>query len=101
MAISTKGLRAIIVSKQEFYWKFNGKIFIYSNLIKNMSLIVDFGWYDNLLFVNDIENRPPDFNPKVATPKFVGESIAFALSQGWQEGKMEIEFKNGLYKITT
>lgn len=98
MAISKKGLRNIVVDGQKFYWKFNGKIIVNSDQIKNSLLIVDFGWYDAWLFVNDKNNKPPDFSPKSVTPKFVSESISFALAEGWEEGKMEIEFRNGNYK---
>lgn len=98
MALSKKGLRKIVVNNQEFYWKFNEKIIVISDEAKNSSLIVDFGWYDVWLYVNDKENRPPDFESKSVTPKFVSESITYALSQGWHDGKMEIEFKNGDYK---
>lgn len=61
-------------------------------------MIVDFGWYDVLLFVNDIDNCPPDFEPKFVTPNLVSKSISFALNEGWFERKIEIEFRNGRYK---
>jgi len=99
MAISKKGLRSITVNGQQFYWKFNGKVIVISDEIKNSFLIVDFGWYDVWLYVNDKENRPPNFEPKSVTPKFVCDSIIYALTQGWDDGKMEIEFRNGDYKI--
>lgn len=98
MAISKKGFRKVIVNKRLFYWKFNKKILVTCNEIKNSLLIVDFGWYDVWLYVNDEENRPPDFEPRTVTPKFVSESISFALNNGWEEGKVEIEFKSGLYR---
>lgn len=97
MSISKKGLRSITVNGHQFYWKFNGKIIVNSNEIKNSLLIVDFGWYDVWLYVNDKENRPPDFEPKSVTPHFVSKSISYALSKGWKEGKMEIDYANGLY----
>ncbi len=99
MAISKKGLRSISVNEQEFYWKFNEKIIVSSSAFKNSLLIIDFGWYDEWLYVNDKENKPPDFEPKSVTPHFVSESISFALAQGWTEGKMEITCKNGNYQI--
>ena len=98
MAISKKGLRKITVNGQKFYWKFNEKIIVRSDEFKNSLLIIDFGWYDVWLYVNDKENRPPDFEPKIVTPQFVSESISFALAENWKEYKMEIEFTNGLYK---
>ncbi|WP_417887961.1 hypothetical protein [Zunongwangia sp.] len=98
MAISKKGLRKIVVANREFYWKFNENIFVISDEAKNGLLVVDFGWYDVWLYINDKENRPPDFEPKSVTPKFVSESITYALTQGWDDRKMEIEFRNGVYK---
>jgi len=55
MAISKKGFRKIIVDERLFYWKFNKKIFVISNKIRNSLLIIDFGWYDVWLYVNDKE----------------------------------------------
>ena len=98
MAISKKCLRKIAVDNRKFYWKFNEKVFVISDETKNSLLIVDFGWYDVWLYTNDRGNRPPDFEPKRVTPKFVSESITYALNQGWDDGKMEIEFRNGDYK---
>lgn len=99
MAISKKGRRKIIVNGQKFYWKFNEKVFVNFAESKNSLLIVDFGWYDVWLFVNDKENRPPDFEPKSVTPKFVKDAISFALKKGWKEGKMEIMFRRGKYTL--
>lgn len=98
MAISKKGLRKIRVNGQNYSWKFNEKVFVFNNEIEGSLLIIDFGWYDVWLFVNDIENKPADFEPKSATPKFVTESISYALTQGWDSGKMEIKFRNGAYQ---
>lgn len=98
MAIPKKGLRKIVVDNREFYWKFNEKIFVTSDEANNSLLIVDFGWYDVWLYANDKENSPPDFEPKSVTPQFVSESITYALIQGWDDQKMEIEFRNGHYK---
>ena len=98
MALSKHGLRKIIVDEREFFWKFNEKIFVTSNETKNCLLVVDFGWYDVWLYVNDKENRPPDFEPKNVTPKFVSDSILFGITEGWEKGKMEIEYRNGNYK---
>jgi hypothetical protein len=68
-----------------------------SEEIKNSLLIVDFGWFDVWLYTNDKENRPPDFEPKSVTPKFVSESISYALNEGWKEGNAQLEFRNGNY----
>ena len=92
MAIAKKGLRTIIVRDEKYYWKFNERIFVYDSEHCNSLLIIDFGWYDVWDYVNNKDNVPPDFEPRIATPKFVSESIEFALDHGWEEGKMEIQF---------
>ena len=101
MAISKKGLRKIVVDDQEFYWKFNDKIYVVSETNKNQLLIVDFGWFDIWLYVNDKENRPPDYEPRIVTPSFVAESILFALKKGWQNDKMELKFRDEKYEISS
>lgn len=99
MTVSKKELRKINVRGINYYWKFNEKVYVFDDVVKGSLLIVDFGWYDVWLYVNDKENRPPDFEPKSVTPKFVRESILFAITKGWDKGKMEIEFRNGKYKL--
>lgn len=97
MAFSKKGLRGIIVEKQKFYWKFNEKIIIISD--QKHLLIVDFGWFDKWLFVNSKNNKPPEFEPKSVTPEFIKKSILFAINKGWEKGKMEIEYRKGIFNI--
>ena len=97
MATSKKGWRTIIVNEQKFYWKFNGKVIVQSDEIKNGLLIVDFGWQDVWFSVNDKDNKINDFEPKVITPQFVCNSISFALGVGWKNRKIELEFKNSKY----
>lgn len=52
MTISKKGLRSIAVNRQKFYWKFNDKVFVFSNENKNCFLTIDIGWFDKWLHVN-------------------------------------------------
>ncbi|WP_338767056.1 hypothetical protein WAF17_05050 [Bernardetia sp. ABR2-2B] len=99
MAISKKGLRTITVNNNKYYWKFNEKVFIIPNENQNSLLVIDFGWYDIFLFMNDKENRPPKFYPKAITPKFVQESILFALENEWSEGTMKVEYREGKYSL--
>lgn len=99
MAISKKRLRPIVVDSHKFYWKFTEKVFVFNEADKNSLLVVDFGYYDVWLYINDKENCPPDFEPKVVTPKFVSQCIQFALQAGWTTGKMELEYKNETYRI--
>jgi len=99
MAISQKKLRKITVGNQKYLWKFNGKIFVTKELNKNALLIIDFGWYDVWDYINNKEERPPDFSPSIVTPKFVSESILFSLNNNWNDGKMELIFRNNEYNI--
>lgn len=99
MGISKKGLRKIIVDQQTFYWKFNEKIIITSDEIKNALLILDFGYFDVWLYVNDRENRPPDYEPRVVTPQFVETTIRHAKSIGWHEGTLNLMYRKGEFSI--
>ncbi len=96
MAFSKKGFRKIVVAEREFYWKFNQKVLVISEEKKN-SLVVDFGWYDDWLYLGEGENKPTDFEPKAATPRFVSESIMFALTQGWNEENMALKYRKGKF----
>ncbi len=97
MAISKKGLRKVVVDEKEYLWKFEGNIKIFSIEDPKNHLVVDFGWYDVWGFANDPENRPPDFEPKIVTPKFITHSIHFALENGWKNGRLEMEFRDGVF----
>lgn len=99
MGISKKGLRTIIVDEEKYYWKFVNKIMVFNHNSRNGILSIDFGYFDVWDYVNDNKNKPPDFTPMVVTPKFVSESIKFALKNGWNMNKLKIEFKNGIYKV--
>lgn len=93
MAVSTKGLRKITVDSKTYYWKFNEVIKVFSEQEKRNMLIVDIGWYDEWLYVNDVENAPPNFSPKTVTPGFISTSIHYAISQGWTNGKMKLRYE--------
>jgi len=97
-----KGFRKITVRNYKFNWKFCSGIDIRPEHNKDNRLFIDYGWYDDWLYVNDKENKPPEYKPKIVTPKFVSNSIEFALKNGWniemKTGKLEIKFKNGTYK---
>lgn len=95
--------RPIKVENLDFNWRFQGIIDVRPNGNKNNSLTIDFGWYDVWEFVNDKENEPSRFEPKVVTPKFVSDSIKFALNNGWDierhNSKLKIVYKDKNYKI--
>jgi len=89
-----RGFRKIVVDGKEFSWRFNSQIEICPASNKVNRLLVDFGWVDSLLFINDRSASPPDYDPKIATPAFVGKAIGYAISQGW-----DVEGKAGIMKI--
>ncbi len=99
MAISKKGMRPISVNDIKYHWKFTGKVFVTPDEETGALLIIDFGWYDIFDYMGDSENCPPDFEPAVATPKFVATSIEFATENGWSNGKMEIKYRERKYFV--
>lgn len=89
-----RGFRKIVVDGREFSWRFKRKIQICPASNKDNKLVVDFGWYDGWLYLNDRANTPPDYEPKVVTPEFVRKAIEFALAQGW-----DVEAKPGITNL--
>ena len=98
-----RGFRPIKVENIEFKWCFQGIIDVRPGDHKDNILTIDFGWYDVWSYVNDKEKRPPEFEPKIVTPKFVSESIKFALNNGWdtalKNNRFNIIYRNRNYKI--
>ncbi|WP_103070125.1 hypothetical protein [Aquimarina sediminis] len=98
-----RGFRPIKVENIEFNWRFQGTIDVRPNCCKNNILTIDFGWYDVWEFVNDKENEPPEFEPKIVTPQFVSNAIKFALINGWDiersNSKFKIGYKDEDYKV--
>ena len=78
-----RGFRKIIIDDKIFTWRFNSQLEICPATHKDNRLIVEFGWFDLWLYLNDKLNIPPEFDPKVVTPSFVREVIEFALSHDW------------------
>ena len=99
MAISKKGFRTIVVEGKTYAWKFKEKIVILNEEQEGSLLVVDFGWYDPWLYANDPKNKPPEFEPKTVTPKFVAACIAYALEQGWEKTDMRISFREGDFSL--
>ena len=92
MSLPTKkrGFRTIKVDDELYNWRFAGVVDIrFGDNPKQSVLKVDFGWYDIWLFVND-EKRPPDFEPKAVTSKFVEQAIRFALKNGWRREQISV-----------
>jgi len=98
-----RGFRKIRVNDIDFNWSFSGEINIRPANNRNNQLVVDFGWYDVWLFVNDPENVPPPYEPKVITPLFVRECILFAMDNKWdiekRVDKFEVLYRKGTLSI--
>lgn len=90
-----RGFRTIIVKSHAFQWNMIGHVEIRAASQKANRLMVDYGWFDEWLYINDPHNKPDAFEPKIVTPKFVQLAIEFALDHGW-----DMEKKVGVFKMT-
>lgn len=86
-----KGFRAINIENIQFNWCFGGIIDVRPDQHKGNSLTIDFGWFDVWDYIHEIE--PPEFEPKVVGPKFVSDSIKFAINNGWNPELSHHSFK--------
>ena len=77
-----KGFRKITVDDCLYVWR-SETIRLADSPSNSQTLYLDRGAYDVWLYMNDRENRPPDFEPHAITPKFVAEAIRFARRNGW------------------
>lgn len=74
-----RGFRPITIDEQHYCWRLNslsGLIEINAANCYRQRLEVNFGWYDEWLYFAD-ERKPPDFEPRVVTPRFVEKAIRF------------------------
>jgi hypothetical protein len=78
-----RGFRKITIDGRNFYWKLDHVIDVRPESKQQNKLTIDFGWFDTWLYMNDKENRPPDFAPRNVTPAFVRLAIQFALKHEW------------------
>lgn len=92
--MSKRKFRKIIVNEQAFHWLFDSTIKIRPDNNPQNKLEIDFGYYDSWLYMNDKENEPEDYNPKVITPVFIRKCIENAIKLGWNT-----ELKHGIYKL--
>ena len=92
--MSSRGFRKIVVKEQSYKWRFQARIQICPEGLYNNKLEIDFGYYDVWLYMNDWENRPADYEPKIITPAFVSTCIVEALNLGWNPS-----LKHGLFKV--
>ena len=89
-----RGFRKIVIDGKEFNWRFISQIEVCPASYKANKLIVDFGWFDSLLYMNDKLTSPPDYDPKIVTPSFIRKAIEFALRHNW-----DITGKTGVTKV--
>ena len=78
-----RGFRKIVVDGKEFSWRFNAQIEVCPAFSKANKLLVDFGWLDAWLSINDKLTSLPDYDPKIVTPAFVETIIKFTLAHNW------------------
>jgi hypothetical protein len=71
-------LRVIAVEGRRFRWRFDERLVVVPIDRSGPALFVEWGWHDWL------EPDGPGPEPRVVTPRFVAEAIAFALAHGWQ-----------------
>lgn len=99
-----KGFRKIIIGNTAYNWRFSDSIEIRPEQNQSNKLEIDFGYFDPWLYVNDPENKPEKFEPKVATPGFIKKSIENAIRLGWTiEDKnklMRLKYSNGIFEVT-
>jgi len=90
-----RGFRKIVVDGKAFSWRLNARIEVCPASCKGNKLVVDFGWFDPFLYMNDKSAAPPDYDPRIVTPSFVRKAIEFALSHNW-----DIAAKTGITKVS-
>ena len=78
-----RGFRKIVLDGKVFNWRFNAQIEVCPASCKANRLIVDFGWVDPFLYMNEPLPSAPDHDPKIVTPAFIRKAIEFALRHNW------------------
>jgi hypothetical protein len=98
-----RGFRKIIIDDNVFNWRFNSQIEVCPATFKDNKLIVDFGWFDSWLYINDKLSIPPEYDPKVVTPSFVRKVVEFALIHNWditaQTGVTKVIYRDNQFNI--
>jgi len=98
-----RGFRKIVIDGKEFSWRFNSQIEVCPASSKANKLLVDFGWFDSLLYTNDKLASPPDYDPQIVTPSFVRKVIEFALSHNWDiaanTGITKVEYRDNQFNV--
>lgn len=100
-----RGFRTITVNNKHFNWRFAGVVEVRPALQKNNKLVLDFGWFEEWLYMNDRDNRPPAFSPRLISPAFVSRIISFALENNWdiqkKAAQLRLVYKNECFQIVS
>jgi hypothetical protein len=98
-----KGFRKIVIEDKIFNWRFNSQVEVCLSSCKDNRLIVDFGWFDSLLYLNDKLAIPPEYDPQIVTPSFIRKVIEFALMHNWDltrnSGVTKVLYKDNQFSI--
>jgi hypothetical protein len=89
-----RGFRKIVIDDKDFNWRFNSQIEVCPTSRKDNKLIVDFGWFDSFLYLNDKLAIPPEYEPQIVTPSFIRKVVEFALIHNW-----DITANTGVTKV--
>ena len=97
------GFRKITIEKEIYNWRFSGIIEIRPNENQSNKLEIDFGWFDEWLYLNDKVNKPEEFEPKIITPNFVKKAITNAKKLNWDTKEKNIlimlKYRNGIFEV--
>lgn len=78
-----RGFRKIVIDGKEFNWRSNALIEVCPVSSKANKLIVDIGWVDPFLHMNEKSASPLDNDPRIVSPSFIRKAIEFALIHNW------------------
>ncbi len=78
-----RGFRKIIVNNIIYNWRFCSYIDIRPNENKNNRLLIDVGWYDVWLYVNNPKSKSKNTFPQNITPKLIERLINESIRIGW------------------
>ncbi len=78
-----RGFRKIVIDGKEFNWRFNALIEVCPASNKANKLIVDIGWVDPFLHMNEKLTSTLDYDPGIISPAFIRKAIEFALIHNW------------------
>ncbi|MEL6561071.1 MAG: hypothetical protein AAFQ94_22960 [Bacteroidota bacterium] len=99
MAFNGRGFRKIVIDGKNYRWKFDQILIVIRENKKNDRLEVDIGWYDEWLYLNDLENKPKSTFPESVTPSFVKDAVMFASKSGWISGSCYLLHRSDVFSV--